>query len=194
MPANEKQDLIPAELVGSSTKPSPSLIHRFFPNLSHSQSILDSLGDKYGEVERRPAKGPKGRRKKVDLRRGWKGMPDPPVGNEDSIRESPITAVLVPILNSIIVELDKGDHRVAVDRQMFPIPTRDGGTLKPDIFLWGKGSPAFPPIEGTPLSKTRSKNDKDAESARHGQAVEEEGPPVLWTWCVLPIEIKTERK
>jgi hypothetical protein len=93
-------------------------------------------------------------------------MSKPPAGKEKSnSKEGAIT-----------------DRRVAVDRQKIAIPTRDGNSLKPNVFLWGKGSSAFPPIRGTPRS------DKDLEYALNGQVVEEEVPTVDWRWCAIPIE------
>ena len=173
------------ELDGCCIKPEPNLLKKFFSNPDESRPILDALGDKYGKVHRRAAKGPDGYQPEDHLERGWKGMPSPLEGKtQPSYNEAAITAVILPILNSVIAELGRNDSRVAVDGQKVPIPTRDGGVLKPDIFLWGKGSPAFPPIKGTPPSM-------DVE-AHQGQRVREEGPPIDWPWCVVPIEVKTD--
>jgi hypothetical protein len=192
--AKVKQKLIEVDLTDCCTKPDSTLLSTFFPNPGDSQGILDALGVEYGDVDRRTAKGPTGRRGKDNLKRGWIRMPNPPASKEKStFKENAITAVFVPILNSIIAKLHLSDLRVAVDRQSFVIPTWDGGSLKPDVIIWGKGSPAFPPIEGTPSSITRNKSHKDLEAMRNDHGVEEEGPPVDWPWCVIPVEIKTDR-
>jgi len=192
-PAKEKQNLIKVELEGGHIMRHANLLEAFFPNPGESQAIIDALGDKYGTVDRPTAKGPNGRRGEHNLKRGWKGMPKPPVRAQDlNFKEDSIVAAFVPIMNSIIAELRRSDTRVAVDRQNFPIPTRDGGTLKPDIFLWGKGSPAFSSIESIPPSKTRSKINRELDAMCNGQMVEEEGALVDWPWCLIPIEVKTD--
>ena len=169
-----------------------NILESFFPNPGKSQAIIDALDDKYGVVDRPTAKGLNGRRREHNLKRGWKGMPKPPKKTGDpDFKEDAITAVLVPIMNSIIAELKRSDTRVAVDCQDLPIPTRDGGTLKPDIFLWGKGSPAFSPVDSTP-SKTQSKSNRELAAAGTGRVAEEEGAPVDWPWCLIPIEVKTD--
>jgi hypothetical protein len=65
-------------------------------------------------------------------------MSNPPAGKEKSnSKESAITVVFVSIVNSIIAVLHMNDRRVdvAVDRQKIAIPTRDGSSLKPNVFL-----------------------------------------------------------
>ena len=175
------------ELDGCCTKPKPNLLKKFFPNSNESQPILDALGDKYGEVHRRAAKGPDGYRPEDHLERGWKGMPSPPEDKaQPSYDETAITAVFISILNSVVAKLERNDSRVAIDRQKIPILTRDGGVLRPDIFLWGKGSSAFPPVKGTPPSID--------VGAHQDQGVKEKGPPIDWPWCVIPIEVKTDAR
>ena len=110
---------------------------------------------------------------------------------DPDVKEAAITAVFVPILNSVIAELKRCDTRVTVDCQNFHIPTRDGGTLKPDVFLWGKGSPAFSPVDGTP-SKTQSKRSRELRAVYNGRSPDEDGPPIDWPWCLIPIEVKTD--
>ena len=191
--AGEKRKLMTKELVGCCTKPRPNLLDKFFPNPSESQPILDALGDKYGEVDRPTAKNPHGRRAKDHLKRGWKGRPKPPEGKEPpNYKENSIAAAFIPILNAIIAKLGRNDSRVAVDRQNVPILTRDGGALKPDIFLWGKGSSAFAPVDGTPSSRMGSKREVDTEVAHQGRGVSEDVTPIDWPWCVIPIEVKTD--
>ena len=59
---------------------------------------------------------------------------------------------------------------MAVDGQKIPIPTRDRGVPKPDIFLWGKGSSAFPPVQGTPPPSINVEiHHKARESRRKGR-------------------------
>jgi Fungal protein kinase len=195
-----------AELKGSYGEPNPRLLDKFFPypkpdsskadlepdvNPSQNNDILPNLKESYGDTSRPSAKNANDERTE-NLTQGWKGIPVPPVHAEQpNIQEKDITTALVPIINAIISHQELSDCRVAIDRQQNPIRTFGGNFLKPDIFLWGKGTPAFPDASGIPPPTTPSaKNRKtlSAEEKALGQA-----PPVEWQWCVIPIEVKTER-
>jgi hypothetical protein len=108
------------------------------------------------------------------------------------ILENDITRFLVPIINAIISYQGLSDRRVAIDRQENPIRTFAGGMLKPDIFLWGKGSPAFKDVNGLPRPKTATVDEMEMPIAED-QNAENQDPPVDWRWCIIPIEVKTER-
>jgi Fungal protein kinase len=131
---------------------------------------------------RRTTKRAKGLPRKK-LTQAWKEIPHPPVGKESRIKEKDITKGLVPILNAIISHQGLSDTRVAVDCQDHGIPTFDGNYLKPDVFLWGKGTRAFRHVDGIPTSNLRNASGKPADKAHL----------IDWRWCVIPIEIKTER-
>jgi len=109
------------------------------------------------------------------------------------LKEKEIVKAFVPFLNDLIHTLGLGATRVAVDRQNFQIRCRDSSSLAPDVFLWGKGSPAFPPINGIPppLTERKKKRKRDAPHLQN-DASEELPPGIEWPWCVIPIEVKTE--
>jgi len=79
------------------------------------------------------------------------------------LRERKIVEAFVPFLNHIIETLGFGGTRVAVDRQSFKLPSRDGYGLAPDVFLWGKGSSAFPPFNGIPPPLTKRKTKRKSK-------------------------------
>jgi hypothetical protein len=155
----------------------------------------------YGSTHRHSAVGPNGRR--VSINKGWVRMPDVPQ-KEITPLEKEITAAFIPILNHVIATLDLSDTRVAVDGQEFPIKTRDDGTLKPDVFLWGKGSSAFHPIDGKPNAKARKKLQDEMQkkppisntptTAQKSGAFEACTPDIDWPWCRVPIEVKTSSR
>jgi hypothetical protein len=119
--------------------------------------------------------------------------PKPPVHKKKrGSLEEQITVYLVPIINAIISYQGLSDRRVAIDRQENPIPTFAGGTLKPGIFLWGKGSPAFKDVSGVPRPKTATPDEMEMSIAEDQNAANQD-PPVDWRWCIIPIEVKTER-
>jgi hypothetical protein len=112
-------------------------------------------------------------------------MPHPPAKEQQStIRERDITAALVPIMNAIISHEGLSGTRVAIDCQDHAIPSFDEQYLKPDIFIWGKGSPSFQNVDGIPPSSLRRVKDRNMPDSVH---------LVDWRWCVIPVEIKTER-
>jgi hypothetical protein len=129
---------------------------------------------------RRSAQGTRRR----TLTHGWKDIPQHPKSNQNSIKEKDITAALVPIINAIISLKGLSETRIAVDCQDHGIPTFDDNDLKPGVFLWGKGSPVFQSVDGIPPSSLRSSKDGKLMDNIHF---------IDWRWCVIPIEMKTER-
>jgi Fungal protein kinase len=118
------------------------------------------------------------------LTQGWKDIPQPPRSKQHNIKERDITAALVPIINAIISHEGLSETRITVDCQDHGIPTFDDNSLKPDVFLWGKGSPAFRDVYGIPPSSLR--RGKDGKLVDNIYLVD-------WRWCVIPVEIKTDR-
>ena len=163
-----------------------TLLERFFSKQGNLEEF--GLQNEFGDVQRRSAVGLNRRRE--DLTRGWKGWPSPPMPGEPKLEEKKIVQAFVPFLNRIINTLGLSATRAAVDRQNFTLPSFDGLSLAPDVFLWGKGSPAFPPMDGipSPLAKRQKKRKNNAPHRDN----EEVPPSVEWPWCVIPIEIKTE--
>ncbi|KAF8529999.1 hypothetical protein JB92DRAFT_557602 [Gautieria morchelliformis] len=191
--ARENQDALRFELEESRDGPVANLLDAFFPFPKHdgatapNRDILKSLA-KYYRKTPRPSALNNGQRK--TLENGWTDIPHPRV--HKSMLEARIIKALVPILNEIISYRGLSDRRVTIDRQQNPIRTFAGGTLKPDIFLWGKGTPAFPDATGVPSPKTPTAAERKVLSAEDKNAIDQE-PPVDWRWCIIPIEVKTEK-
>ena len=201
--AAAKREVVEAELkdfwrLDGDLPPSSdnTLLEKFFPR--HFDLDAFGLRDKFGDVQRQSAVRLKessktGRRK--TMMRGWIDWPsEAPLPNKPKLREKEIVKAFVPFLNHIIDTLGLSTTRVAVDRQNCPLPSRDGNTLAPDVFLWGTGSPAFPSIDGipSPVTETKKKRKRDAPDGDH-DPLEEFPTSVEWPWCVIPIEIKTEK-
>ncbi|KAF8520517.1 hypothetical protein JB92DRAFT_1899463 [Gautieria morchelliformis] len=145
--AKATQDSLRTELEGSYDGPNAKLLDEFFPFPDKNDGLArhaDTLSEFYVKSKRPPAKDANGARGE-NLKMGWKDIPEPPVTvYQRSILEEDIIEGLVPILNAIISHEGLSDCRVAIDRQQNAIPTFGGGPLKPDIFLWGKGTPRLP--------------------------------------------------
>ncbi len=198
--ATAKRELVKAELedfwkLEEDHPPSTdnTLLGKFFPQ--HGDLDTYGLRDKFGDVQRRSAVRLKKRLKtgrRESMTRGWKNWPSPPMPGEPKLEEKKIVEAFVPFLNHIIKTLGLSTTRVAVDRQNFLLPSRDGYGLAPDVFLWGKKSPAFPPIDGIPSPLTNRKKKRKLDEPDGDNDPLELPPGVDWPWCVIPIEIKTE--
>jgi hypothetical protein len=181
-----KQADMRIELQGSYDEPDRNLWNSFFPDNDPARNgdfILRSIKG-FGKTIRPSARPSKGARRGM-LTEAWLDMPHPPAKEQQStIRERDITAALVPIMNAIISHEGLSGTRVAIDCQDHAIPSFDEQYLKPDIFIWGKGSPSFQNVDGIPPSSLRRVKDRNMPDSVH---------LVDWRWCVIPVEIKTER-
>jgi len=172
--AEQKRIALYHEFGGKYGSPDPDILEAFFGYgetevAKDPKPLPPRLRDLYGYSPRSGAKVSASERSWLET--AWIYVPKTPKkSTEADIEESAIVDALMPILDGLIKRLKDNNEIMAINCQNRPIETYDGGTLRPDIFIWATRDGAFMP------------------APRPGP-----GDKVSWKECHFVIEVKTER-